>query len=167
MLIASLRKEFYPAVTSWIFFEYPRWRMTIACLCPFSSFNISETKHFIKDLTTDIIVTSEVLIDNLKLKYIAISLWTTSVGKLIKNKHLLYENILFSIFLNICTFHVHLSRVVKGGSNPSSQLYLRQNPNSQPIFFSNPTSKIWNPILTYLIKRTYQSALKALILLIC
>ena len=38
------------------------------------SFNISKIKHVIKKLTTDITLTSKVLIDKLKQKYIAISL---------------------------------------------------------------------------------------------
>ena len=36
-------------------------------------FNISETKHVNKKLTTDIIVTSKVLVDKSKRKHIAIS----------------------------------------------------------------------------------------------
>ena len=36
-------------------------------------FNISETKHVIKKLTTDVIVTSKVLVDKSKRKHIAIS----------------------------------------------------------------------------------------------
>ena len=42
-------------------------------------FNISETKHVIKKLTTDIIVTSKVLIDKSERKYIAIPIETTGL----------------------------------------------------------------------------------------
>ena len=45
-------------------FEYPRRQMT--SVCPFWSFNISETEHFIKNLTMDIIVTSKIVIDKQK-----------------------------------------------------------------------------------------------------
>ena len=40
----------------------------------FHIFNISKTKHVINKVTTDIILTSKVLIDKPKQKYIAISL---------------------------------------------------------------------------------------------
>ena len=38
------------------------------------SFNVSETKHVIKNLTTDIIVTLKVPIDDSQLKYFTISI---------------------------------------------------------------------------------------------
>ena len=49
-----------------VFVKYPRWRMTSLFVHAFLSFNISETRHAIKNLTTDIIVISMVLINKLK-----------------------------------------------------------------------------------------------------
>ena len=96
----GFKKELYPAVISWISLNIHDPELLLIVSLSFISFNILETKHVIKNLTTYIIVTSKLVIHEPKYKIIYCRTFKVKKEREVYCSYKLYHHYLHDFFLN-------------------------------------------------------------------